>query len=137
MLMTKPQVARVARNLHATMVREQLTTLDGIRARTGDAIDPEADDRYNGEEFVDVAEHPRNPAATVVSYQRRIGQAPIMLICTDDSVKIMLTAVDALDRYDVFDEEEGFGQLMDRKLSDLTAALAELVALGNLAPPEE
>jgi hypothetical protein len=137
MLMTKAHVARVARNLHATLTREQLTTLDTIRARDGDAIDPNADDRWNGEEFVDVAAHPRNPAATVVSYKRRIGQTPIMLICSDASVKVMLTSETALADYDVFDEEEGFGLMMDRKLPDLAAALAELSRLGTLAPAEE
>ncbi len=134
--MTKAQVARVARNLHATIAREDLTTLDAVRAGAGAPIDPEADDRYNGEEFVEVAEHPRNATATVVSYKRRTGQAPIMLICTDAGVKVLRTAVDALDRYEVFDEEEGFGQMMDRKLPDLAAELAELVALGKLAAAE-
>ncbi len=67
-----------------------------------------------------------------------VGQAPIMLICTDAGVKVILTVVDALDGYDVFDEEDGFGQqMMDRKLPDLAAELAELVALGKLAGAED
>lgn len=137
MLMTKGQVARVARNLHATLIREQLVTLAAIRARTGDVIDPEADDRWNGEELVDVTVHPRNSAATVVSYKRRTGQTPLMLVCADASVKVMLTSETAFADYDVFDEEDGFGLMMDRKLPNLDAAMAALVRLGTLAPPEE
>lgn len=135
--MTKAQVARVARNLHATLLREGLTTLEAVRARAGDAIDPAADDRWNGEEYVEVADHPRNPAATVVSYARRTGQTPIMLICTADRVKVMLTSETALADYDVFDEEDGFGVMMDRSLTGLDPALAELARLGTLAPPED
>lgn len=125
MRMTKEQLARVAKNFLETLERESIDSPEAAKKRIGEVFDPDG----GGEEYVDVDAHPRNPAATVISYKRRIGQTPIMLICAPGYVKAMITAEKPVPGFDVFDEEPEYGLMQDRKFADFASALAALKGL--------
>jgi hypothetical protein len=136
MLMTKSELARVAKNLRETLEKEALLDVDAVREREGDAIGDHVDSEHAGEEVVQVSEHPQRPGALVVSYFRRTGQTPLQLILNParNQIKVMLTCVDELEGYTAFDEEPDFGKMQDKSLPglDLAAAISELGSLAEL-----
>lgn len=136
MLMTKAQLARVAKNLRETLEKEALLDVGAVQKREGDAIGDHVDGEHAGEEAVQVSAHPQRPGALVVSYFRRIGQTPLQLIINParKQIKVMLTCVDELEGYTVFDEDPDLGKMQDKALPglDLAAVISELKSLAEL-----
>lgn len=128
MEMTKEQLARCARNLLKTMKEQGLETFEGLRSAVGEVFDPKADDGYHGEEYVSVE---AQMGALILRYVRRSGQVPILLKVTPSSAKMMLTCTEELEGFEVFDEEPGYGQLMDGRFASYDEARARLERLAH------
>jgi hypothetical protein len=135
MKMTREQLARVAKNLEASIA--DLQSVEQVEAAVG--RDPDGncvDDAHSGEEYVEVVAHPAQPGTFVIQYVRRTGQTPIQVVVSPPRkrIKLMLSCTEALPGYEVFDEEPDFGKMQDKSLPlDLKALHAELAQLSSLA----
>jgi hypothetical protein len=120
----------------AAIREEGLDSPDALLHMVDEPIDPDADDRYAGEEYVIVRQH--GPGKLSLNYFRRSGQQPITFIVTADYVKAMITLEEVLDGYEAFDTTPDEDHMQDRTLGgcDLSLVEQELERLGGLAPAE-
>ena len=137
--MTVSQTARVARNLLKVIKESHLDSVEALRKIVGKQIDPEADDKYHGEEYVEVSVQPSNRGtqAVVLRYFRRVGQCPLEVRINESLgySKILITCEKKINGYDEFDENEEGDHFQDKKLmtKDFTEVIKELEKIGKLA----
>lgn len=121
MKMTVAQTARVAKNLLKVIKDYHLSSIDVVRKKVGQPMDPDADDKYHGEEVVEASIQPSNRGTTavVLSYTRRTGQRPLEIRMNEELgyFTIMLTCESKLSGYDCFDQNEEGDYFQDKKIT--------------------
>lgn len=113
MRMTPAQLGRVATNLLKVVRSRKLENLEALEKVAEEPIDPDADDRYAGEEYVIVRR--RGGGKFSIDYFRRHGQTPILIMVDSSYLKCMLTVDRQIDGYDAFDDTPD-GKMQDRTL---------------------